>query len=356
MNVIFLTAIALLLTGGFYGCGKKKNTQTNNVRFVKVEKVLEGNAEKAYAYNGKIKEKRELSLSFRVGGPLKVLNVKAGDFVKKGTVVAMIDQRDYKLQVQSAKAAYFQAKAEYERYKKLYEKKKFPVNTLDKLEAAYLMAKTGYENALNALNDTELKAPVSGYVHEKFVENFETVRPAQPVLSIVDRGRLEVMINVPESHLKNLENCLEGWCAVKNASVHTYKVTRISTGEKAGKDDLFEVRFAFDGKTDAAIRPGMSAEVVMKYSTDHNEGVSVPVEAVFYTENRPCVWVLNPTGSIVEKRAITVKELKSNGRIAIQSGVKTGETIVTAGVHQLSENQEVKPLQKQSETNVGGLL
>ncbi len=77
-------------------------------------------------------------MSFRVGGPLISFNVKSGDFVRKGQVIAAIDKRDYQLQVQSTKAQFQQLRGEYERYKELYGKDKIPANSYEKIESGYL--------------------------------------------------------------------------------------------------------------------------------------------------------------------------------------------------------------------------
>ncbi len=353
LMVLTITCTSLfLMTSCNTECGEKEQS----TRFVKVEKVSTNNAVTDLTFNGNIKEKSTTQVSFRVGGPLTKLDVNIGSYVKKGQTISVIDQRDYRLQVQTAKAQYMQAKGEYERYNELYKKKKLPENTLEKLEAGYLMAKAAHENAGNALKDTELKAPVSGYIFEKFTENYQTVGPGQPIVSIVDMSKQEVVIHVPASKLSEINEDRKVYCSVQNAGVTNIPAELTNVAKKAGADNLYEVRFQLNLDPKTNIKPGMSAEVLIDGYVNTPESISVPVGAVFHSNRKNYVWVYNAQTSVVKKREVAVKNLNNNGRVSIRKGINAGEQIVTAGIHSLVENQQVKPIQERSKTNIGGLL
>ena len=195
------------------------------------------------AFTGFVKEKSLTDLSFRVAGPIKQLNVKTGDFIKENDLIASIDKRDYELQLQSTKAQFEQAMSEYERYKKLYEKNKIPANTFEKFQSGYLMTKAAYENAVNQLEDTDLKAPFAGYIHKKFVENFQTVGAGQAIISLIDLSQLEIVVSVPENQLLNIRKKKEVFLNIKNASVEMHPIKMLSVSEKAMKDGMYEVKF-----------------------------------------------------------------------------------------------------------------
>ena len=352
-KILLVFAVATLTLTSCNSECEQKETAT---RFVKVEKVASGHSNTDLTFNGNIKEKSTTQVSFRVGGPLNQLNVNIGSYVRKGQVIAVIDQRDYRLQVETAKAQYLQAKSEYERYNELYKKKKLPANTLEKLEAGYLMAKAAYENAGNALKDTELKAPVSGYIFEKLAENYQTVGPGQPIISIVDMSKQEVVIHVPASKLNEITEDRIVYCTVQNAGVANLPARLSNIAKKAGADKLYEVRFVLSLDDNTKVRPGMSAEVLINGYIDQAKAISVPVGSVFHDNGKTYVWVFNSKTSVVEKREIALDMLENNGRVIIQAGIKTGEQIVAAGIHSLVNKQKVKPIQEQSKTNAGGLL
>ena len=353
-NILFVLAAALV---AFTGCKSSTGEESvaETVKNVKIETVSDGVTQNSITLNGKIKEKSLTSLSFRVGGPLLKLNVKQGDYVKQGEVIAEIDKRDYKLQVETTKAQFEQTESEYLRYKQLIEQNKIPENTFEKIKSGYLMTKTAYENAQNQLRDTELKAPFSGYIYEKFVENFQTVGAGTPIVSIIDNSHLEAVVSVSESQLQRVKNDKESYLNVANAGISNLPVKLFSVSEKAMNDGLYEVKFSFENKNDSEVAPGMTAEVTV-YNTAEQNQLSVAASAVFHEKTSTYVWVFNPSTSKVEKREVKISLDGSQGRVNIASGVRNGEQVVTAGVHYLVEGQKVQPIKTPSVTNIGGLL
>lgn len=107
---------------------------------------------------------RTSELSFRVGGPISNFEVYAGNYYRKGEVIATIDDRDFLIRKEQTQAVYDQAKAEFERIGALYEKNNISASTYEKTKAEYTSAKTAFQTAANELNDTRLVAPFDGYV------------------------------------------------------------------------------------------------------------------------------------------------------------------------------------------------
>jgi len=353
-SIFFAVSLAAI---AFTGCtvSNGEASQAEAIKVVKTETVDTGVVQNSITLNGKIKEKSLTSLSFRVGGPLKKLNVKQGDYVRAGQVIAEIDPRDYRLQLETNRARYEQVESEYQRYKQLVEQKKIPENTFEKIKSGYLMAQTAYENSQNQLHDTELKAPFSGYIYEKFVENFQTVGAGVPIVSIIDISHLEVVVSVPESQVNRIKSDKESYVNVANAGVKKLPVTLLSVSEKAMPDGLYEAKFAFENTGALQVAPGMTAEVTVLCRAGNSE-LSVASTAIFHEKTTSYVWVYNPKTSTVEKRPVKVSLDGERGRVNIVDGLQAGEEVVTAGVHYLVEGQQVKPLAKPSVTNVGGLL
>ena len=350
----------LLLSVMFFAlnsCKQKSSDipQSSTIKYVKVETIGSGSTRNQLIFNGKIKEKSLTSLSFRVGGPLAKLNVKTGDYVKAGQVIAEIDKRDYQLQVQTTKVQLQQVESEYQRYKQLVEQDKIPENTFEKIKAGYLMAKTAYENAQNQLKDTELKAPFSGYIYQKKVENYQRVEPGAPIVSIIDLSELEVVVAVPENQLQRVRHDKISYLNVKNAQVNNLAVDLLSVGEKAMQDGLYEVKFAFANTEGFRVAPGMSAEITM-YCDQQDNTTTIAGAAVFHEKTSDYVWIYEPSTKQVKRQEITIGNIENDGRIRVISGLETGEQIVVAGVHYLIEGQEVKPIKVPAVTNIGGLL
>lgn len=131
--------------------------------------------------------------------PYWSFDVYAGNHYKQGSIIAEIDPRDFHIRKERAEAIYHQAKAEFERIEKLYEKNNVSASTYEKTKADYTTAKTAFDTASNELGDTRLTAPFDGYVGEVYIEKYQDVKPAQPVISFIDINRLKIEIYVTQN-------------------------------------------------------------------------------------------------------------------------------------------------------------
>ena len=128
---------------------------------------------------------RTSELSFRVGGPIDRFDVYAGNRYQQGSIIAEIDPRDFRIRKERAEAIYHQAKAEFERIQKLYDKGNVSASTYEKAKADYITAKTTFNTASYELEDTHLIAPFNGYVGEVYIEKFQDVKATQPIISLL---------------------------------------------------------------------------------------------------------------------------------------------------------------------------
>ncbi len=355
-RIKLLTPILILGIAFLSSCGSKDEKGGLTERYVKSTVVKACSGDSEAIYNGVVKERRQVTLSFKVGGPVNKLLVDEGDFVEKGQVIASIDKRDYSTQLQAAEAQHSQAKAEYERYLQLYERRMLPENTLDKLKAAFLMTKSKYEAALHAYDDTDLKAPFSGYVNNKLIENFETVSPGMPIVELLDLSDMEVVINIPESQIATFSKDSKIKCDIRNANQHNLSARVKSISKKSGADRMFEVKIVLEGQVGKNVKPGMIAKVYTTQQMNADNGVLVPIESVFAEGNEKYIWYVESTSMEVKKIPVQIEKICGEGLVKIKSEIHPGDVIVSAGVHSLVEGQKIKFLPKKSESNYGGLL
>ncbi|WP_430811032.1 MULTISPECIES: efflux RND transporter periplasmic adaptor subunit [unclassified Carboxylicivirga] len=340
--------VLLAVSFGLVSCGSEEVQEKVSKRYVKVKRLDTTQAAEELIFNGQLKEKKEVDVAFKVGGQVLEVLVDEGDRVHKGQVIARIDPRDYKIRLQAAKAQYEQLKSEFTRYQELYKKNKLPINTLEKLEAGYLAAKSAYENAQNALNDTQLKAPFEGYVYRKNTNKYENVAPGQPIYVLLDVSHLEVLFSLPESKVNKAKNFSSVKVDVPNANRFGLEAVMLSVNEKANGNDMFDVRLKVNAGEEA-LKPGMSAKVRISLAAAQEQLITVPVEAVFNKDQATYVWVYDQNKSVVSSRKVSINKIDNAGKLIITSGLTGNELVVTAGVHSLIENQAVRVL---TDTNI----
>ncbi|WP_209319735.1 efflux RND transporter periplasmic adaptor subunit [Ancylomarina longa] len=356
MKISRMIMFALLLSVGMLACKEESAVKREIVQPVKVFKVdAKSSSFSKKVFTGLVKESREVKLAFQIPGPLVNLNVDEGQFVKEGDVVAVLDERDYQVQFESANANYENAKLQAERYGALYEKRSTSKSVHDQMQAAYKLAKAQKEAAENALRDTRIYAPFSGYVQSMFVENFEKVGAGQPIISLLDLNHLELVVALSENGFLQYKLFTKLQCNFEHFPNKIFDLDLIDIEKKPNGDNFYKMRLAIDTKN-VHIVPGMVASVSTYLKTEENGIQKVPSESVFSKKGKSYVWKFNRTKSCVELKEVKLNGFDSEGMVSIERGVSNGDIIVSAGVHTLREGQKVKMLSKKTNSNIGGQL
>ena len=115
--------LLLLLSMMLVSCKSSVQENQNRKMVVQVAQAVKPSNGNQKEFSFISKPFRTSELSFRVGGPIKRFEVYAGNYYKRGEVIAEIDPRDFRIRKERSEALYNQAKAEFERIKVLYGKK-----------------------------------------------------------------------------------------------------------------------------------------------------------------------------------------------------------------------------------------
>jgi len=315
--------------------------------------VMTSGSTSAKSLTGIVNERATVQLGFKTAGQIENVLVKEGQYIKAGQLLATLDTKDYKLQLQATQIQYDQTQREVERLKKLYEGKALPGNDLDKAESGLRQLAVQLQSYKNQLAYTRLMASTSGYVQSVNFHRGEMVNAGTPVVSILCSGQMQVEVNIPiniyqqRSHIRGIRCTLAG---------KTYAMRLASITPKADNNQLYKALLNFVSATDKQITPGVNMDVEFIMTEQAAIGYhSVPLGSVFEQNGRHCVWVVN-ADSTLSCREVTVTDMASDGMVVISGGLDGSETIVKAGAHTLQDGERVKIIEQTSQTNVGGLL
>ena len=345
----FFYIINLTLIFMAVGCGKKEETVEETV--VQPVKTLVVNSKDSLttSYPAILSAANKVELSFRVAGPLIELNVKEGDKVEKGQLIARIDPRDFEIAAQQEKANYRKAESDFERYRELYESGVAPAIEFDQKKTARDVAKSKLEQAELNLNYTYLKAPFTSMVGERFVENFQDVQSKEPIVSIHDLSQIELIIDVPENTVATYKEGNKGRFVAIFSSIPEKEFDLKIKEFNINADRVtqtYRATFIMDQPEETILLPGMTA-TVKRYLpiSNRKSGKSyvVPFHAVASDENEnPFVWVVDPKNFTVSKRSVKLGTISGSKNIEIIKGLSDGERIVTAGVSKLYDSQKIR--------------
>lgn len=344
------------IAGFLFSC--RKNTPTLEINpLVKTTTVEAHEGDFSVTYPGLLKAASDVKLAFRVAGPIHKVWVKEGQYVKKGALLAQLDPRDYNLQYEAAAAEYKQVKGETDRVIELYKTNSVSENDYDKAVAAQKQAWALYHARLNALQDTELKAPFSGYIQKKYFDSYEIVNQGIPVLSMIDDDYLEVDVDIPASDFIRSQDFLDYQMKVDVYPDTLFALEFMEMNQKANFNQLFQVRFRLKRNRGLLLAPGMSSSVTIHYKPGTEKLSVIPISALIQKEGHSYVWLVDDRDqNAVRRSPVEVYQVLKDGMVIVGSKLQAGDVIVSAGVNSLKEGQKVRILPPPSASNVGHLL
>jgi len=317
------------------------------IRPVKVVTVGVAASAGPRSFPGRVAAINQVDLSFRVGGPLISLPVRAGDLVAQGQVLAGIDPRDFRLAVNAAQAHYDRTEADFERFAALYEKEAVSKAQLDQARASRDVADASLDDALAALDDTRLRAPFAALVGERFVENFQDVRPKQPVMSLVDVARIKVEVDIPERQIAVYRGRSGRLTAMFDAAPgREFDLSILEIATQADpRTQTYRITLMMPQPEGINVLPGMTANVTHYRPMLEDAGILVPAISVFAdSAGNSHVWVVDPAEHTVHRRSVTTGDLAGDSQVWIEDGLDVGETIAAAAVTLLREGMQVRPV------------
>lgn len=181
---------------------------------VAIEPIRAELCEITNTYAGKIQPWENYQVGFAVGGRVVSLGISQtgdaldeGDRVTAGQVLATMDNRVFIAQKSETSAQIEQATSELRRAERIRNTRPSALteSELEKLVTELALAKARYEIALKNLDDTTLRSPVNATISKRMVKSGESVNPNQIVFELVENDDVLLVVDVPESHIRELE-------------------------------------------------------------------------------------------------------------------------------------------------------
>ena len=356
MKVIYSILTILCLSTFMTSCGNKVQTD-RQAPSVKIDTVV-ANGEKSFLqYPGRVKAAQDIDMAFRVSGKIQSVNVKDGQSVRTGQLLAVMDPSDYEVQLAATEAKYHQIKAEAERVIALYNDGGTTPNDYDKAVYGLKQAEALYKHHKDELAYTKLYAPFDGYIQKRFFDAHETVAAGMPVLSLLSKGTPEVEINIPAAEYIRRSQFSRYHCTFEIYPGKVYPLKLIGITHKANANQLYTMRLKIEVGDHPVPSAGMNTMVSIFFADEDDCSMQVPSNAVLSDKGKSSVFVYNPSSKTVSRKRVQCIRPLSNGKTIVTSdNIKPGDIVVSAGVHAIKDGEEVRPLSSVSETNIGGLL
>lgn len=273
----YFALAATLSLISFNACNSEQNENNNNsendstlVIPVEVEDVTRGNISAYYSNTATLEAVQEATIVSKVRGIVENIKVEAGDYVIKGQILAKIEDDQYRIESERAKATLDRLFNELQRNKELFEKKLVSAEVYENSRFEYESQKSVHELAQLNYNFTSIKSPISGVISERFIKVGNMIGIDQQVFEVVDFDPIQANLFIPEHERFKIK---EGQRAELIADAipgkfFTGNVERISPTIDP-QTGTFKVTVFLDDNEDL-LRPGMFGRVKIVYDTRIN--------------------------------------------------------------------------------------
>ena len=327
---------------------------TSKIKLVSVAPVTTQNFQHFIDLMGKVDAENISYITPRgMGGQVKAIYIKQGDFVKKGQLVLKLDDAIMRQSVTAAKQQLEGIKTQLGFAKNIYQRQK---NLWDQgigTEVQVISAKTNVtslENQLAAageqikvsqeqLNTANVYSDVSGVADVVNVKIGE-VFGGSGQIKIVNTSSLKAVVNVPENYLTRIHKGSVVEILIPDAA----KKVNAAVSLISQSIDPNQRGFIAEAKIpyDARLKPGQSAVIkILDYAAANV--IVIPINVVQSDETGKYVYVLSKssTGKTTAHRVVvTIGEVYGEN-VEIKAGLKTGDQLVTEGFQNLYEGQMI---------------
>ncbi len=358
---LLLATLLAIGTLSLAGCGKKDEAKTTEtaatkaepsrpVRFMQVGMSALGDI--SYL-PGEVRPRYEQRYGFRVPGKIARRAVDVGQEVKAGQVLAVLDSQDVlpainsqAAQVEVARTDFVLQQSELKRQQELRDKGFVSGAALERqaattaaADARVKAAQSQLANAQNGLNFQTLRADKAGVVVAIDAEAGSVVSAGQSVVRVAQLGEKEIIVNVSEREVGLMKQA-KGFAAHFDAipgKLYAAKLRELApAADAASRTYMAKLSIA---NADDALKLGMSATV--RLDLGEAQVIVIPNTALYTRDNATRVWLVDRASETVKPVEVKLGTSTNEG-VAVVSGLKAGDLVVTAGANLLLPGQKVR--------------
>lgn len=285
---------------------------------------------------GTLEAENEVDLVARIAGPVVELLSEEGRKVTKGQLLARLDDRELRAQLEVSQVRLDETERNFERVRSLHDSQLVSQEAFDQALAEFEAAKGDFESTRLQLEYTEISAPFSGRIVERYIKLAEHVENGSSLFRLSDFDPLLCRIQVPERELPRLrdgqraELTVEAWPETRFSA----RVLRVSPVVDSSSGT---VRVTLEVRGEGKLRPGMFASVFLEMER-REDALVVPKAALALDSLGDTVFVAE--NGVAQRRTLELG-FRSEDLLEVVAGLGEGEQIIVVGQDGLGEGTPV---------------
>ncbi|OOM75598.1 multidrug resistance protein MdtA precursor [Clostridium puniceum] len=383
--VIFAVVIvavigAIVVKNNLSSSAKKANVAvTVSKTAVEVQSAKAVQKNSSDTYKATLEASEQGIINSKISARVISVSVENGQHVKAGDVIVTLDAQDIQNNIEASqsqlkvteqqlnsaqvslkkfKTSLDDANRNYERQKALYEKGGISKADYEAAEKTLTNAQADYEagnvsietskanievqkvsiaNLQDSLNNTVIKAPISGVISDKSVNIGQMASQGTALAKVNNIAAVYATIQIPQDKINNVKVgqaatvTFEGSDQSYSGAVQNINLSADTTAR------VFECKIKLDN-SDNTLYPGTFAKVEL-FSDQKTEIITVPINALVGSEGDYSVFI-NDNG-VARKQKATIGETEENN-VQITSGIKDGDEIICTNTSTLQDGDEVE--------------
>lgn len=292
--------------------------------------------------NGVIEAMQKSELHFNTNERLVKINIKNGQKVYQGQVLAQLNNAVIVNQLDKAKIELDKAKTKLQEEKINYGLDNQDDTTIDKtilrnlhIKSGYLEAKNALENAQLLYEQTFLKSPINGVVANIITKAGDFITSNDVFCTIINQSNMDVVFTLQESDLSIAKIGQDVNITPFSDAKTTYKGKVVEINPIVDENGLVQVKANIEN-TNNLLFDGMHAKVQINQPV--NDAIIIPKEALVLRSNREVVFTVE--SGLAKWNYVKVLDENST-KYAIEDGLKLGDTIIVSGNMNLSHDAKV---------------
>ena len=371
--LIVLAIAAVIAVGGYFLARSTTPAQGGGGRFgrggpggpggpampVGAAEVAAGDINITLNALGTVTPLRNVTVSAQISGQLLDVKFKEGQMVQQGDVLAEIDPRPYQAALMQAEGALARdqallanSKIDLERYRTLFKQDSIAKQQLDsqdslvhQYEGTVKSDQAQIQTAKVNLTYTKINAPVGGRVGLRMIDPGNNVQNGGGIIVITQLSPIDVLFTLPEDSLPPVQKKMHAGAPLGVDVYDRSGQTKLQSGVLASLDNQIDTATgtvkakAEFANADESLFPNQFVNVRVLLDVLHDASV-IPTSALQRGADGLFVYV------VAADRSVSVRQIKTGPtegeRVAVTSGLKIGETIVTDGADKLREGSKVE--------------
>lgn len=304
---------------------------------VETRAPIRGDVYAVYSGTAPIEAFAQADVIAKVEGEIREVLVEEGDDVKDGQILARLDGDRLRLELNESQARLHKLQRDFQRNKDLKEKGLISEGDFEKIQYELEALQAAYNLSSLELNYTQIRAPISGVVSERYIKLGNTIKVGDPIFRVTSFEPLVAYLHIPEREYRQIASGqpvriqIDALGGVQIPA----EVTRVSPiVDPATGTFKVTIEIIDAGRR---IKPGMFGRMSIIYDR-HENALQVPRSALVEEIDTTSVFVVED--DVAVRRPVQTG-FSANGMIEIVAGLDDGDQVITVGQVGLKDDASV---------------